>query len=120
MVGMTVAQKQVEFTVVVVVDELQAPTTHEARRRADAVRVGNVGEDFVLVVVIKRIHLLIDISLKKIDPAVLVVVSCIYSHSRPRLAEGAHPYAGDHSDLFELTLAPIGEEKIWDGIVRNV
>src|SRR5215467_139898 len=117
---MPVTQKQVDFTVIVVVDKLQSPPAHQPRGQADAVRVRNIGEDLVLIVVVERIHFLIDIGLKQIDPAILIVVGCVYSHSRPRLAECAHTYTGYHSDLFELSLASIGEEKIRNRIVRDI
>ena len=66
---------------------------------------GSVAEAFVFVVVVERVHLLIDVGDEEIGPAVLVVVRGIDAHAGPGAAVGAVAYARDQADFLEFPLA---------------
>src|SRR5207244_13322254 len=117
-VGMAVAEDEIEVAVVIVVEEFEAPAAHELSGGADAGSNGGVAEGFVLVVVIERIHFLIDIGDKEIGPAVLVVVGSVHAHTGARASVSAVAQTRDEAYLVEFSLL-VDEEKILDGVVGN-
>src|SRR5580704_2667523 len=118
-VGMAVAEQQIEVAVVVVVEKFQSPAAHQARGGTDAGRHGGIGKSFVLVVVVDRIHLLVDVGDEEIDPAVLIVVGSVNAHAGARAAETAVANACKQADFLEFSVAAIGEKKIGDRVVAN-
>ncbi len=51
-VGVTVRQEQVDESVVVVIEQLQAPAAQQTRRLRDAVERRDIGEGFVPLVLV--------------------------------------------------------------------
>src|ERR1035437_9911262 len=98
---MTVAEQKIEIAIVVVVEEFQSPSAHQARGRTNARRKGEVAKGLVLVVVIERVHLVIDVGLEQINPAVLIVVSRIDSHPGTWFAENIHPNSRQQTYFFK-------------------
>src|SRR3974390_2091895 len=88
-VWMTIAEQQIKIAVIVVIEKLQTPAAHQPCRHADPVGVGNVSENFILVILVERVHLLIDVCLNKADPAILIVIPRVHAHAGTWLAEAA-------------------------------
>src|SRR5258705_6886895 len=107
---MAVHQKQVRITIVVIIEEPQAPTAQHLRRRSNFSRL--VSEYQILLIVIKTEKLSIDVGHKKILPAIAIIVCRVYSHSRTRFAGITESYAGRQSHFFKFSAPLIDEQKV--------
>src|SRR5262245_27760023 len=116
---MTVREKQIDQTVVVVVEELQAPAAQEARRLRHTIRRRDIRKEFVPLVSIQRKHLLIDIGNEEILFAVTIDVRGVHAHAGAWRAVGAEPDLGGQPDLVPLALAAVDEQEILHGVVRD-
>src|SRR2546430_483116 len=111
-VGMAVAQEQVQITVVVAVEEFQTPPTDQAGGQADAGGHGHVIKGFVLVVPIQGIHFLVNVGDEEVHPAVLVIICRINTHAGARAAVGAVADTCLEANFFQVTLALIGKQEV--------
>src|SRR6185437_5951525 len=114
---MAVGQQQVEVTVVVVVEKLQSPTAHQLRGFADTGWERCIAESLLLVIVVKGKHFVVNVGLEEVDPAILIVVSRVDTHSRTRFAESAHADSREHSNLLEFPTPAIGKQEVGNGVV---
>src|SRR3984885_2580161 len=96
-IGMAVGDDQVEIAVVVVVEELQPPTAHQAGGSTNGRIQRDIVEAAAAVVAVERIHFVVDIGDKQIDPAILVVIGGVDTHAGSGDAEGIVGHAGQES-----------------------
>src|SRR5207249_1468023 len=81
-VWMAVGQDQIDRAVVVIVEILESPATQKPGRLRNAVRVCDIVEGLVFIVVVKRKHFLIDVSHKEILPSVVVQIAGVDAQDR--------------------------------------
>src|SRR6267143_5281134 len=117
-IRVAIAKQQIQVTIVIKIKKLQSPTTEKFGRRRYACGKRNITKALILIVVVKRKHLLINICNEEIDPAILIVVGGIDSHPRTRSAIGAIADPGDQANFFKFPLA-VGEETVGDRVVGN-
>ena len=84
-VGVPVGEEQIDVAVVVVVEELQAPSRQQPRGLSNGIRVRDVCEPLVPVVLVQREHLLVHVGDEKVLEPVLIEVRGVNTHSRTRL-----------------------------------
>ena len=60
-IRIAVGEKQIEIAIIIIIKELQTPSTHQSGRIANTGRTGLVIECFIVIVLINREHLTIDI-----------------------------------------------------------
>ena len=119
-IRMAVTEQQVKIAVIVVIKKFQTPAAHQPRSHPDPIGIGNVAEHFVLIVVVERVHFLIDIGREQVDPAILIVVRCVYSHPRAGFAKAADAHACKNSDFLKSPLATVRQKKIRHRIVSHI
>src|SRR6478672_6122538 len=112
---MAVDKEEVRITIVIVVEEPQSPAAQHPRCRANF--SGFIRKNQILLVMIETEKLLIDISHKKILPAVTIIVRCVNSHPGARLAGVTESHAGRQSAFFKFSASLIDEEKVRHRIV---
>src|SRR5581483_1002630 len=105
-----IRQEQMQITVVVIVEELQSPSAHQASRLAHSILHRHIVESLIVVVLIERIHSVIDIGDEKVHPAVLIEIRPINSHAGPRASLCAILNPPLLPNLLE-TAAAVHEEK---------
>src|SRR5712692_1893814 len=93
-VRVAIGKNQVEHPVVVIVEKLQAPSAEQAGGLRYAVLVGYVSEALVMVVLVKREHLLVDVGYEQILPAFPMKLRRIDAHSGARLPVVTEAYFG--------------------------
>jgi len=92
-VGMTIHDHQIEVSVVVIVEEFQAPSAHQFSSIGDSRRRSDVVKSFVVPILIEAVKFVIQIGHEKIHPSILVEVGGVDSHARTRLSTLAIGYA---------------------------
>ena len=65
-VRMAVGQEQIDVTVVVVIEKLRSPATHQPGDSGDAEASGNIIKRGIVIVAVDGIHFLIDVGDEKI------------------------------------------------------
>src|SRR5579883_1149349 len=118
-VGMTIHDEQIGIAVVVVVEEFYAPSAHETGDSADAGWTGHFVEREITIVLINRIHFVVDVGDKKVLPAIVVEIGGIDAHAGARPALLAESHAGIEANVRECAVLFVKEEKIFDGIVGD-
>jgi hypothetical protein len=111
-VRMAVGNDQVEVAIVVEVKKLQPPAAHEACDRPDRRSERDVVESSLMVIVVERIHLVVDVGDEKIDPAVLIVVGGVDAHPGAGHAEGIVGHTGEQSIVRKAAPSLIDEQRI--------
>src|SRR5207248_8423935 len=118
-VGIAVAEKQNQLTIVIIVKKLQAPAAHKPCRLADARPPRDVVESFVMVVLVNRVAFHIYIGYEQIHPAVLVEVGRIYTHARAGSPLRAVSHTGRLADFFKSAPTPLHEKEVGNGIIAD-
>src|SRR3954462_15984139 len=116
---MAIGQKQIDETVIVVVEELQAPAAQKARRLRYAIRRRDIRKEFVPIVSVQRKHLLIDIGNEEILFAVTIDVRSMHAHIRSRRTVCTEADFGGERNLVPLPFPAIRKQKVLDGVVRD-
>ncbi len=78
---MAIAKDEVQVAVIVVIKKFQAPAAHQVCSGANARGNSDISKTLVFVVVIERIHFLVNVGNEQIDPPVLIVVGRIHTHA---------------------------------------
>src|SRR5689334_23567581 len=112
-IRMTIRENKIEVAIVIVIEELQAPSAQETRGLRDRLGLRYIGECPISEIVVQREFFLIDVRDKKILPAIVVKVSRIHSHSGAGLAIFTVSDLGGYADLFPTLSTVIQEKKIW-------
>ena len=118
-VRVAIGEEKIEVAVVVIVEELEAPAAHQAGGGADTGGEGLVVEGLVVIVLIERIHLVVDVGDEQVHPAVLIDVRGVEPHAGARPAFGAVGDPGLGSNLLETAVATVGEEEVGDRVVGD-
>src|SRR6266851_5262374 len=82
-IRVAVNQEKVRVAIIIIVKKSQSPATQKLRGRAYFARF--IRKSKIFLIVIKAEKLLLDVSYKKVLPAITVKVHRIDSHSRTRL-----------------------------------
>src|ERR1035437_2273839 len=98
---MTVAKKEIQIAVIVVIEEFESPSAHHARSRTNSGRKRQVAECLVLVVVIERVNRVIRVGHEQINPTFLIVISRIHSHPGAWFAKNLPPHPCQQSYFFK-------------------
>ena len=106
-VGESVGTNKVQIAVVVVVEELESPAAHPARRHADALGHGDIFKGRIAVVLIEGKNLLVDVGDEQIHPAVLIEVGGVHTHSGTGATFGTVGNVGGEPGFFEAAAAAI-------------
>src|SRR5256885_12202612 len=83
-IGMSVGNEQIDVAIIVIVEKLYSPSTHQPCYASESHGLGHIVKCKVVIIVIDRIHLLIHISDKKVLPAVLIEIRRIHAHTGAR------------------------------------
>src|ERR1700757_3878010 len=118
-VRVAIGEEKIEIAVVVIIEELEAPPAHQASRGADAGGQGLIVEGLVVIVLIERIHLVVDVGDEQVHPAVLIDIGGIEAHAGTRPALGAVGDSGLGCDLLETAVATVREEEVGDRVVGD-
>src|SRR5438552_16280014 len=118
-VGMSIGQEEIHIAVIVIIEKLDTPTTHQPRDLANAVGDRHVVEAAILVVVVERIHLLVYVGDEKIYPTVLIIVGSVDAHSRTGVTFGIQAHVGLKAHLLKFSFAMIEKQEICHGVISN-
>src|SRR5712692_5557665 len=116
---MAVRKDEINIAVIIVVEKLQAPSAQKASGLRNGLRLRDVNESLVLVVLVQGEFFLVHVGDEEILPAVVVVVRRINAHSRASLAVVAEGYFSGHADLLPSITAAIDKEKILHRVVGD-
>ena len=118
-VRIAVAQKQVKIAVVVIVEKLSPQPLMS--RVADAIPLVStlIIKSLIAVILVQRVHFVVDVGDEKAHPAVFVEISRVQAHAGAWATGLAVRDSGLRPDFLELSSATIDVQKVLHGIVGN-
>src|SRR5215472_8278431 len=114
-----ITEKKVNVPIVIIIEEFLAHAAEHHRIGGNAKAWCDICECFISVVVIEREHFVIDVGDEQIDPAILVVITCVYSHTGARKAKRIVSDGGKCAYFFKAAFAPVGEKKVGYCVVAD-
>ncbi len=111
--------EQVFPTVIVVIEEVRAPTGKGQGRAADAGGIGDIAESAVAIVVEKHVALVGKVSDNDVRPAVIIVVAEVDSHAGERLSIFVVPNPGEQAYFRKGAFSIFVIQKTLNRIVSN-
>ena len=118
-VRVTIGDEQINVAVIVVIEKLNSPAAHQSSDHANMRGNRDIVERLVMIVVIKRIHFLVDVGDKQVCPSILIVIRSVHTHARARSSIHAVAHAGLQRDFFEPSLTAVDEQEVGHGIVGH-
>src|SRR5262245_11242480 len=102
---MSLRDEEVLQAVIVIVEEMSAPTRERQCRSADTGRVGDVAEAAVAVLSKQPVSFVREIGDDDVRASVVIVVAEIDAHARKRLAVFGESHARREAKFFERAIA---------------
>src|SRR5437870_12379363 len=109
---MAVDHKQIDPSVVIIIEEFRAPAHVRKTYRGDFSRVRNVGERTSAVVMIERVIVVVEVSYKQVGLSVMVVVAHRDTHASLFAAVLVDCRPRRKSDLLKRAVSVIVVEEI--------
>src|SRR6266702_4790488 len=118
-VGIAVRKQQVQIPIIVIVEELKPPSTHEPCRHSDSGGTRLIVECFIMIVLVNRETLEIDVGHEQIHPSVLVEVGGIESHTGASTTISAVSHTCNRGIFLKATFAAVHEDKVRYGVIAD-
>src|SRR6266480_2669741 len=106
-VDMAIGNKQINPTVIVVVEKLGTPTDIRETYSSDIGSVGNIGERIVTIVVEEGVVVVIEVSFEYVQLAIMIIVSHGNAHASLFTAILINGRTGVEPDLLECSISVI-------------
>ena len=76
-------------------------------------------ECLIVVIAVQGIQLAIKVGNEQVHEAVLIVISGVHAHSRPRSAFGAIRYPGGLADFLKFAVSAVKKQKVCDRVIGD-